>query len=333
MITLVELIAVINRKNALPILRLLETPGVGPAKVRSILEWTKQKGMEPEELLTSEENLLRMLSVSQMEALRDNYDTVFNKWYKLNDMEVTFLTSFDDGYPRSLRSSFGEKAPPLIMALGNISLLDVTSVGFCGSRKASDKGLATANDCAKQLATSEVNIISGYAAGVDMTTHKAALASGGTTTIVLAEGILNFRIKRELASLWDWQRTVVISEFLPGITWSVRNAMQRNRTICALSGAMVLIEAGLTGGSIEAGRVCLGMGKPLFAPVYEGIPESAVGNRDLLTKGARPLLKSKGKDRANIKPILEVILASEKDRMNVGGGSSRVLHQTRMLDL
>ena len=156
-----------------------------------------------------------------------------------------------------------------------------------------------------------VEFVSGFAAGVDMSAHRAALAAGGTTTVVLAEGILGFRVKKEIRDFWDEGRTLVVSEFGPNLPWSVSHAMQRNKTICGLSRAMVLIEARNTGGSIEAGRACQRMGLPLFAAVYEGSPESATGNEELLRIGAKRLMKSKSRDLPNINPIIEAI-ASER---------------------
>lgn len=80
--------------------------------------------------------------------------------------------------------------------------------------------------------------------------------------------------------------------------------MQRNRTIVGLSLAMILIEAGATGGSIAAGREALRMSVPLFAPEYAGMPETATGNRELLHEGGRPLLRSRSTMRANLEPVL-----------------------------
>jgi DNA processing protein len=197
--------------------------------------------------------------------------------------------------------------PVLLLCLGNLELLKHASVGFCGSREASEKGMATARDSATLLAHDKINIVSGFAAGVDMNAHRAALIAGGTTTVVLAEGILRFRIKKEIRDVWDEARTLIVSEFGPNLPWSVSHAMQRNKTICGLSRAMVLIEARSTGGSIEAGRDCLKMGLPLFAAVYEGSPESATGNEELLRNGAKRLMKSKSRDQPNIAPIMEAI--------------------------
>jgi hypothetical protein len=69
----------------------------------------------------------------------------------------------------------------------------------------------------------------------------------------------------------------------------------------------ILIEARSTGGSIQAGRDCLKLGLPLFAAVYEGSPESATGNEELLRNGAKRLMKSKARDLPNMTPVLQAI--------------------------
>jgi DNA processing protein len=216
----------------------------------------------------------------------------------------------DKDYPEALKRVLGEDAPVLLLCRGNRDLFAKPAVGFCGSREASEKGQATAWDSSDLLARAGINIVSGFAAGVDMNAHRSALAAGGTTTAVLAEGILRFRVKREIRDQWDEQRTLVVSAFGPNLPWSVGHAMRRNRTICGLSRAMILIEARTSGGSIQAGRDCLNLGLPLFAAVYEGVPESATGNEELLHHGAKRLMKSRAANRTNIRPVLEAIAAT-----------------------
>lgn len=287
------------------ILRLLETPGVGVVKANTILA---EIGAD-----FATEQLQRFFSPKQYEEFIDSDDRTRQDWDRLVQMEVKFISVLDENYPDLLRERLLKNAPPLLMALGNSNLLHKESAGFCGSRKASEKGLATAKDCADQLVRQNINVVSGYAAGVDMATHQAALEGGGTTTLVLCEGILHFKIKRDLKDLWDWERVVVVSEFLPGVPWSVRNAMQRNKTICALTSSMILIESSSKGGSIEAGRACLKMGVPLFAPVYHGMPETAVGNRELLQQGAHELYKNRATNRANMTNVFEMMPSKSKN--------------------
>lgn len=190
-----------------------------------------------------------------------------------------------------------------IYCMGNLKLLDIPGAGFCGSRKVSPAGISVAEDCAVQIAQSGYPVISGYAAGVDMTAHTAALAAGGTTVIVLPEGIDHFRIKKEIAEFWDWNRILVISPFDPEMRWTVYRAMGRNHVIVALSRAMIVIEAGEKGGTLAAGLASLKAQCPLFVVDY-GENDYAVGNRVLLQKGGRSLKKSIKTNRASLGAVL-----------------------------
>jgi DNA processing protein len=293
---------------ALDLMTLLDAPGVGPSRVRKVLRrWLLLR--DGGSLLDG--GLLReTLTASQVAALPKSRERVKRHWDELSKRNIQALSILDPAYPKALKQTLGDEAPVLLLCVGNLELLKKTSVGFCGSREATEKGLATAWESADLLARQGVNIVSGFAAGVDMNAHRAALAAGGTTTAVLAEGILRFRVKKEIREQWDEGRALVVSEFGPNLPWSVGHAMQRNHTICGLSRAMILIEARTSGGSIQAGRDCLKLGLPLFAAVYEGMPESANGNDELLHQGALRLMKSRSTNRPNIRPVLEAIASS-----------------------
>ena len=148
-----------------------------------------------------------VLTPDQIASLPESREGVKKHWDDLLKQNVHVLSIIDPGYPECLRNALGESAPVLLLCLGNLELLNRVSVGFCGSREASEKGIATARDCAALLATDKVNIVSGFAAGVDMNAHCAALAASGATTVVLAEGILRFRVKKEIRDLWGDTRT------------------------------------------------------------------------------------------------------------------------------
>lgn len=76
--------------------------------------------------------------------------------------------------------------------------------------------------------------------------------------------------------------------------------MQRNRTIIALSQAMLVIEAGEKGGSLDAGLKSIEKGKKLFVPQYAEFTVSALGNKRLLQNGAYPLKMSRTSMKANL---------------------------------
>lgn len=244
-------------------------------------------------------------------------DTVLKEQIdRLEGINAGFLTITASNYPHILTSSLKNSAPPVITYMGNLNILQMDAVGFCGSRKASDRGLDVAKDCASQLANEGIAIVSGHAAGVDQQTHYAALETGGSTIIVLPEGLLNFRRRKILDAVWDYDRVLVISEFAPNARWTASRAMQRNKTIIALSKAMILIEAGKRGGSMDAGKKTLAMKKMLYAPVYEGMPDFAVGNQILLQQGAVPLMRNKNTGKASLTKLINSLKSNEKPLHN-----------------
>jgi DNA processing protein len=222
----------------------------------------------------------------------------------LKGRNVSVVSILDSSYPKILSRSLGNSCPPILSCMGKLELLGLPSVGFCGSRRASQRGLDVARDCVEQLAHQEFAVVSGYASGIDQQVHSAVLESGGFTIIVLPEGISNFKIRRSLRDSWDWERVLVISEFLPDDIWLSSRAMQRNNTIIGLSNVMVLIEAGRKGGSIDAGKKTLKLKRTLYVPCYENMLETAGGNKELLDLGATPLLRDSKTGRANLANLI-----------------------------
>jgi DNA processing protein len=292
--------------SAFAIFRLLEIPGMGPVRIVNLLNRAKQERGSTE-FVADREFLKQTLSADQLKALSANEPKARRVWDDVSARNIRAISILDPRYPESIRLLLGSQAPPLLFLLGNEQLFMGPSVGFCGSRKASEKGLAVAAECAAEFARHKINVVSGYASGVDMKASYGALASGGTTTVVLAEGALHFRVKREIRDVWEDSKVLVLSQFLPSVPWSVHNAMERNRIICALSRAMLLIEARNRSGSMAAGRECLKMRIPLFAAVYEGSPETAEGNREILAAGGKPLYKKRSTNAPNVRPVLETL--------------------------
>lgn len=294
------------------LMALLDVPGVGSARARKFLcilkGWRGEVGQD-----TFLEAARRVLSEQQLSEYEGRRVAAEAQCEELRRNGVHLIAITDPIYPQSIISKLGDEAPLLLLCRGNLNLLQTVSVGFCGSRAASEKGLTAAWDSAFLLAKQRVNIVSGFAAGVDMNAHRAALSAGGTTTIVLAEGMLRFRIKKEIKDDWDDERILVVSEFGTSKPWSVGHAMQRNRTICALSNALILVEARSEGGSIAAGRECMKMGLPLFAAVYDGAPRSSSGNQEVLHLGAKPLMKSRSTNLPNLKPVIEILTPPRED--------------------
>lgn len=277
---------------------LQQAPGVGPSALRNTLRKLEHEDLDPRNLFNLEDWKLQAkldLKPESISALRAPAEQSLETWHNLERNGVTVLVRGFPGYPERINQILADSAPPIIYVAGNRELLDKPSAGFCGSRLASLQGIDIARQSARLLAKESINVVSGYAKGVDIATHSGALEAGGTTTIVLAEGILHFRLKeKELPWLGDdpMSRILVISEFPPRVPWKAHNAMTRNRTICALSDALVVIESGLEGGTFDAGNTALDLSVPLFCVEYAQPVDSAEGNAYFLKHGAVPLKRS-----------------------------------------
>ena len=314
-------------RDTLAVYRLMSVKGIGRATANRILRLISSRDLFARDIFRREiyETLGNgLLSADQMDEFLTPDQRLDEQLDQCAKDGWVFVDVFDERYPVGLADLLGDGAPPIISFKGNWDLLEESSVGFCGSRKASAKGMETARDCASQLAGAYAVIVSGNAAGIDVAAHQTALEVGGRTLIVLPQGVLRFRVRKELRANWNWENVLVISEFAPGISWNAHQAMQRNKTIIGLSDIMIVIEAGEKGGTMDAGLSTLKLGRPLYAPVYDGMPDSAAGNRYLLQRGAKPLRKHRDTNRANLR-----LLVDELETIAKSGRNSREQNELR----
>ncbi len=314
--------------------RLQQLPGVGAAKLRKILAGIRARDQTAAEFVALDEQALiasHGLSPMAVKQLASPSPAEDDTWDTLAAQCVKMLVQGWDGYPERLTAMLGDTAPPVLYVRGATELLTAPGVGFCGSRKASDKGLGVAGECARLLSADHINIVSGYAHGVDLAAHCAALEAGGTTTVVLAEGILHFRVKEQVRQ-WiageDFSNLAVVSEFPPSLPWKAHNAMIRNRTICGLSNALVVIESGLEGGTFEAAKTALALKEPLFCVEYANPAESAAGNSWLLEHGGIRLRRDRS-GQPNLAGIVDAISHQPTAPARVGHQQGDLLQHSR----
>ena len=279
------------------ILQLMLTKGIGDAAIKRVFDFLDEESYLLDDIFESPELfrkaglkqdiIERLLSTQLKEQAQSMAD-------ELDRNNIRLITERETQYPQYLKCRLGKKCPPILFAKGNISRLNHAAVGFCGSRKASQKGISIAADCAKQLANNNIVVVSGYAAGTDLAAHRSALMNMGSTVFVLAEGILRATIKRDICKLINSENHVFVSQFLPNTTWNAGNAMKRNGVIIGLSQAMILVESGKTGGTFAAGEEALRTGCPLFVIDFSKPEVSAEANPYFIQSGGYPIRGKNG---------------------------------------
>ncbi len=203
---------------------------------------------------------------------------------------VSVLTVADEAYPVGLLNSLGDDAPHILYLAGDTTLLDKPGIAVVGTRNPSRKARRAATACAGKVAAEGFNIVSGYAEGIDTLAHTAALKRGGTTTMVLPYGILRFRRKPGFPGRHVLEeRALILSESAPDSLLSRHTALTRNRTICALAGAVLVVETQVKGGAVNAGRNALRLRKPLFVGAGETTRSTPAGNQLLIKEGGTPI--------------------------------------------
>ncbi|MGV0655307.1 DNA-processing protein DprA [Mycolicibacterium thermoresistibile] len=206
------------------------------------------------------------------------------------DWPVLAFTAFG-GADRSHRP---DGHPPLALwVIGELTLDAVAgrSAAIVGTRAASSYGEHVAADLATGLAARDVAVISGGAYGIDGVAHRAALAAEGLTVAVLAGGV-DVRYPAGHAGLLQRiaEHGLLISEYPPGTQPSRRRFLTRNRLVAALSGATVVVEAGIRSGAANTAAWAETLGRPVGAVPGPVTSATSVGCHVLLRERAATVI-------------------------------------------
>ncbi len=308
--------------NEIPLLQLIHTKGIGEAALRRLAEACARDKLSIDGALRRGAPWLsQALGVSEeiVGNIAGAADAAARLWEDLRRQGVSIIWLGDNHYPARLKAVLGNQAPAFLFLKGDAKFLESPAVGFCGSRKASEKGLGITREAAAALAARNVCVVSGYAHGVDLAAHRAALAAGGATIFVMAEGIEHFRIKKEIADVLDKGQFLVVSQFPPGLPWMARNAMKRNSTIIGLSDGMILVESGNTGGTFAAGDEAIKRHHPLFVIDFGSPGPSAEANPHFIARGGIPIRGRSLDRKPNLDRVLEV---ANKPRWRAAGSAA-----------
>jgi DNA processing protein len=202
---------------------------------------------------------------------------------KVEKLGARYLTLGQGLYPRLLVEL--EDAPPLLIAKGNLSLLDRTAVAIVGARNASAAACRFARGLAHDLGQQDLVVVSGLARGIDSAAHDGALESG--TVGVIAGGIdVFYPPENEHRQKAMFERGLVIAEMPPGTEPRARHFPYRNRIIAGMSAGTVVVEAAPRSGSLITARLAAEAGREVMAVPGSPLDPRAQGCNQLIRDGA-----------------------------------------------
>lgn len=195
---------------------------------------------------------------------QDRLDEIRETIDHLRTLNIEVISFLDEDYPEQFRHI--PDPPVAIYTRGDSEQLNKTGVAIVGTTAASQEGMRTAIDFARQFIEKKMVIISGLALGIDAAAHLGALKNNGKTIAVLGCGHLNiYPEENESMAGLIADSGVVISEYdihakaIPG------RLVSRNRLIAGLARAVLIVQVGeQRRGELYAGQAAVDQGKPVF---------------------------------------------------------------------
>ncbi|MEZ5545262.1 MAG: DNA-processing protein DprA [Lysobacteraceae bacterium] len=274
-----------NRENAAAWCALLRAPGLGPARIRALLDACGNArtaaAATPSQLRACGVPEAAMAWLAKPDAARIEADL---EWLAA---PMHHLIGIDDpDYPVMLRRS--PHPPAALFVDGDPNWLWFAQVAVVGSRNPTEGGRANARDFSREMACAGFIVTSGLAEGIDAAAHRAALDAGRPTIAVVATGPDRvYPAKhRELADAIA-ACGAIVTEFPPGTDARREHFPARNRIIAGLSLGTLVVEAALRSGALITARQAAEASREVFALPGSIHNPMARGPHKLIRDGAQ----------------------------------------------
>ncbi len=199
-----------------------------------------------------------------------------------DEWPVLAFAAFDGARPKNTK-------PMVLWAAGPARLDEVAqrAAALVGTRAATAYGEHVTAELAGGLAQHDVAVVSGGAYGIDGAAHRAALAVDGVTVAVLAGGLdIPYPAGHSALLHRIGQHGLVCTEYPPGVRPARFRFLTRNRLVAALSGAAVVVEAGLRSGAANTAAWARSLGRVVAAVPGPVTSSASAGCHVLLRNGA-----------------------------------------------
>ena len=276
-------------KTFLTLYVLQNVKGIGPRtickldgeRVRSIE--TPQQIHELLSEMASTNGRIKTIPIETIEKLMDDGKSIVEAHDRLS---IKTIHCFDRGYPENFRNI---SSPPIILyAKGNADALLKPGIAVIGTRNASPYAKKVGKRIGGFVAASGYSVISGLAAGCDTAGHVGCLDAGGITVAFVATPLdqtypkENTRLSEEIIE----RNGCIASEYPVGTPNDPLFFVQRDRLQCGLADSVIVVEAGLKGGTWYAINGCLKLKKPLgcfaYKPAHYARYPDSLGNKLLI---------------------------------------------------
>lgn len=202
---------------------------------------------------------------------------------------ITPISYLDVNYPKKLQHC-GD-GPILLFQKGAIDLTNRKVISIVGTRQITLYGIDFCQKLIHDLAPLNPVIVSGFAYGVDIVAHKAALEHNLQTVGVLAHGLNQIYPKTHKRYMSAMENNGgFLTEFWSSSNPERENFVKRNRIVAGMSEATIVIESAEKGGSLITANLANDYNRDVFAVPGRCTDKYSVGCNNLIKSQKAHLL-------------------------------------------
>ena len=211
------------------------------------------------------------------------------KFIQDNHIDVHFYKH--NSYPDKLKHCFD--APILLFSTGNINLKQTKIISIVGTRQVTSHGAEFCRNLIAEIAPLNPIIVSGFAYGVDIVAHQAAMEHNLQTIGVLAHGLNQiYPASHKKYCKKMEENGGFMTEFWSNSNPDKENFVKRNRIVAGMTEATIVIESAERGGSLITASLANDYNRDVFAVPGRITDKYSLGCNNLIKTQKANLLTS-----------------------------------------
>ena len=227
--------------------------------------------------------------------------------------KINFCYYQNENYPDRLKHCID--GPMLLFSAGNIDFNNRRMISVVGTREITSYGSEFCKKLIEDLAVFNPIIVSGFAYGVDIVAHKAAMDNNLQTIGVLAHGLNQIYPKTHKKYVAKMEQNGgFLTEFWSNSNPDKENFVRRNRIVAGMSEATIVIESAEKGGSLITANIANDYSRDVFAVPGRTTDKYSQGCNDLIKTQRANLMTSAADLIYNLNWELETDTKSHKDK-------------------
>ena len=251
--------------DLLYVLALLKVEGVGDVVAKKLLNCCGTA----ENVFKSKPQMLKRIDGIGEVLIKNIQDKSIFKIAKhemrfIEDEKIKVLYYQDSNYPHKLKHC--NDGPVLLFSSGSINFENRKLISVVGTRNVTSQGIEICERLVEDIAIFNPIIVSGFAYGVDIVAHKAALRNNLQTIGVLAHGLNQAYPRTHKKYVTPIKNSGgFLTEFWSHSNPEKENFVKRNRIVAGISEATIVIESAERGGSLITALMANDYNRDVFA--------------------------------------------------------------------